>query len=115
VSAHLGVALHHDVVDVGLQGHADILPLPSVKLENVEHPRHPHLEENGLAAAAKLHRNNNKYTVQFFLGRSQRNCTLANSKENSGTLPISLRWLECVDDKLSALAEKTLSLSVGSG
>ena len=52
---HLGVALHHDVVDVGLQGHADVLPLPSVKLEDVQHSRHPHLEEHSLAAAAKLH------------------------------------------------------------
>ena len=35
--ACLAVALHHDVVDVRLQGHADVLPLPSVKLEDVQH------------------------------------------------------------------------------
>jgi len=38
-------------------------------------------------------------------GRSPRNCTIANSKENPWTpLPISLRWLEYVDNELSALA-----------
>jgi len=51
-------------------------------------------------------------TWDFSWGRSQRNCTLANSKENPGTpLPISLRWLECVDEELSALAVKNLALS----
>ena len=35
--ACLAVALHHDVVDVRLQGHADVLPLPCVKLEDVQH------------------------------------------------------------------------------
>jgi len=44
---------------------------------------------------------------EFPRGRSQRNCTLAKSKDNPGTLlPISQRWLECVDDELSALAVK---------
>jgi len=51
-------------------------------------------------------------TWDFSWGRSQRNCTLASSSENPGMpLPISLRWLECVDDELLALAVKTLSLS----
>jgi len=51
-------------------------------------------------------------TWGFSWGRSQRNCTLANPKVNPGTpLPISQRWLEGVDDELSALAVKTLSLS----
>jgi len=51
-------------------------------------------------------------TWDFPWGRSQRNFTLANSKQNLRTpLPISLRWLECVADELSALAVKTLSLS----
>jgi hypothetical protein len=40
-------------------------------------------------------------------GRSQRNFTLAKSEHIPGTLlPISLWWLECVDDELSALAVK---------
>jgi len=31
--------------------------------------------------------------------------SIAKSKENPGTpLPISLRWLECVDDEMTALA-----------
>jgi len=52
-------------------------------------------------------------TWEFSWGRSQRNCTLANSKQSPGTpLPISPRWLECVDDELSALAVKTLSLQI---
>ena len=51
-------------------------------------------------------------TWDFSQGRSQRNRTLAKSKDYPGTpLPISQRWLECVDDELSALAVKTLSLS----
>jgi hypothetical protein len=46
-------------------------------------------------------------------GKSQRNCALAKSEDNPGRpLPISLRWLECVDDQLSALAVKIfLSIS----
>ena len=36
-AACLAVALHHDVVDVRLQGHADVLPLPGVELEDVQH------------------------------------------------------------------------------
>jgi len=51
-------------------------------------------------------------TWDFSWGRSQRSCTLARSKEFPGTpLPFSLRWLECVDDELSALAKISLSLS----
>jgi len=39
------------------------------------------------------------------LGKAQKNCTIANSKQTPGTpLLISLRWLECVDDEMSALA-----------
>jgi hypothetical protein len=50
-----------------------------------------------------------------FWGRSQENCTLARSGSNAGTpLAISLWWLECVDDELSALAVK-ISLSPLSG
>ena len=52
---HLGVPLHHNVIDVRLQCHADVLALPRLKLEDVQHPRDAHLEEDGSAAAAKLH------------------------------------------------------------
>ena len=52
---YLGVAFGHDVIDVGLQGHADVLSLSGVKLEDVQHPSDAHLEEHSLAAAAKLH------------------------------------------------------------
>jgi hypothetical protein len=44
----LAVALHHDVVDVRLQRHADVLALLGLKLEDVQHARHAHLEEHGL-------------------------------------------------------------------
>jgi hypothetical protein len=53
-SAYLAVALHHDVVDVCLQRHADVLALARLKLEDVQHACHAHLEEHSLAAAAKL-------------------------------------------------------------
>lgn len=53
--AHLGIAFHHDVVDVRLQGHADVLSLLGVKLKDVQHTSHTHLKEDSLAAAAKLH------------------------------------------------------------
>jgi hypothetical protein len=47
----------------------------------------------------------------FSWGSSQRNCTLAKSEDHPRTpLPISLWWLECVDDELSALAVKSLYL-----
>ena len=39
-AACLAVALHHDVIDVRLQGHADVLALPGVKLEDVQHACH---------------------------------------------------------------------------
>ncbi len=67
-NTYLGVALHHDVIDVGLEGHADVLPLPRVKLEDVQHARHAHLEEDGLAAAAELHDVPELRTVQILLG-----------------------------------------------
>lgn len=51
----LGVALHHDVVDVRLQRHADVLALTRLKLEDVQHARDAHLEEHGGGGGAKLH------------------------------------------------------------
>jgi hypothetical protein len=53
--AHLAIALHHDVIDVRLQRHADVLSLARLKLEDVQHACHAHLKEHSLAAAAKLH------------------------------------------------------------
>jgi hypothetical protein len=47
-SANLAVSLHHDVVDVCLQRHADVLPLLRVKLEDMQDTRHTHLEEDCL-------------------------------------------------------------------
>ena len=52
---YLGIPLHHNVIDVGLQGHADVLSLFGVKLKDVQDSSNPHLEEYSLAAAAKLH------------------------------------------------------------
>ena len=66
--ADLGVALHHDVVDVRLQRHADVLALLGVKLEDVQHASHAHLEEHSLAAAAKLHDIAQLCRVQVLLG-----------------------------------------------
>lgn len=54
-AAHLRVALDHDVVDVRLECHADVLALPSIKLENVQHACNAHFEEHSSGAAAKLH------------------------------------------------------------
>ena len=55
VGLHLGVPLSHDVIDVGLQGHADVLSLCGVELEDVQDSSHPHFEKDSLAAAAELH------------------------------------------------------------
>lgn len=64
----LGVALHHDIIDVGLQRHADVLALLGVKLEDVQHASHTHLEEDCLAAAAELHDVTQLCRVQVLLG-----------------------------------------------
>ena len=68
IDADLGIALHHNVVDVSLQRHADVLPLLGVKLEDVQHPSHSHLEEHRLAAAAELHDVSQLGRVQVLLG-----------------------------------------------
>lgn len=52
---------------MGLQRHADVLPLLSVKLEDVQNTSHPHLEEHCLAAAAKLHDVSQLSRVQVLL------------------------------------------------
>jgi hypothetical protein len=49
-------------------------------------------------------------TWDFFWGRSQRNCTL-NKIGGPPANQLRLCWLECVEDKLSALAVK-ISLSL---
>lgn len=86
LSSDLGVALHHDVVDVGLQGHADVLPLLGVELEDVQHTGHPHLEEHGLAAAAKLHDVTQLGRVQVLLrNRSEEvHATLVDAQDELG-------------------------------
>lgn len=66
--ADLGIALHHNVIDVSLQRHADVLPLLGVKLEDVQHAGHAHLEEDCLAAAAELHDVAQLCRVQVLLG-----------------------------------------------
>lgn len=60
--------LHHDVIDVRLQRHTDIFPLPRLKLEDVQNPCHTHLEEHGGAAAAKLHDVTQLSGVKVLLG-----------------------------------------------
>lgn len=55
IRLYLGVALSHDVIDVSLQCHAYVLSLCCVELEDVQNSCNPHLEENRLTAAAKLH------------------------------------------------------------
>ncbi len=51
-----------------LQRHADVLPLFGVKLEDVQHTGHTHLEEHGLTAAAELHDVAQLSGVQVLLG-----------------------------------------------
>lgn len=51
-----------------LQRHADVLPLFGVKLEDVQHAGHTHLEEHGLTAAAELHDVTQLGGVQVLLG-----------------------------------------------
>lgn len=60
--------LHHDVIDVRLKRHADVLPLPRLKLEDVKNPCHTHLEEHGGAAAAELHDVTELGRVKVLLG-----------------------------------------------
>lgn len=50
-----------------------------------------------------------EYLVTWLRGRSQRNYTSATSKGYLGTLlPTGQKWLECVEDELSALAGNSL-------
>jgi hypothetical protein len=58
----------HDVIDVRLQRHADVLPLLRLKLEDVQNARDSHLEENRRAAAAKLHDVTELRGVEVLLG-----------------------------------------------
>lgn len=51
-----------------LQRHADVLSLLGVKLEDVQHASHTHLEEHRLAAAAKLHDVAQLSRVEVLLG-----------------------------------------------
>ena len=51
-----------------LQCHADILPLFSVKLKDMQHTRNAHLKKHRLAAAAKLHDITQFRGVQVLLG-----------------------------------------------
>lgn len=65
---YLRVALHHDVIDVCLQSHADVLSLLGVKLKDVQHSSNTHLEEDSLTAAAELHDITQLGGVQVLLG-----------------------------------------------
>ena len=65
---YLGVALHHDVIDVRLQSHADVFALLSVELEDVQNTSNPHLEEHSLTATAELHNVTQLSRVQVLLG-----------------------------------------------
>ena len=66
--SYLGVAFHHDVIDVCLQSHADVLSLLGVELEDVQHSSNTHLEEDSLTAAAELHDITQLGGVQVLLG-----------------------------------------------
>mmetsp|Transcript_42095 Transcript_42095/g.51066 ORF Transcript_42095/g.51066 Transcript_42095/m.51066 type:complete len:210 (+) Transcript_42095:2368-2997(+) len=63
-----GVAAHHDVIDVGLQCHTDVLALLRLKLKDVQNARHTHLEEHCTVAGPKLHNVTELCRVQVFLG-----------------------------------------------
>jgi hypothetical protein len=58
----------HDVIDVRLQRHADVLPLLRLKLEDVQNARYPHLEKDRRAAAAELHDVTELRRVEVLLG-----------------------------------------------
>ena len=83
---YLGVALHHDVIDVRLQSHADVLALLGVKLEDMQNASNPHLEEHSLTTAAKLHDVTQLSRVQVLLGnRSEEvHASLVDSKNQLG-------------------------------
>ena len=53
---------------MGLQSHTDVFPLLGIKLEDVQHTSHTHLEEHCLAAAAKLHDVSQLSRVKVLLG-----------------------------------------------
>jgi len=71
---------------VRLQRHADVLPLFGVKLEDVQHTGHAHLEEHGLTAAAELHDVTQLGGVQVLLGyRSEEvHATLVDAEDELG-------------------------------
>jgi hypothetical protein len=81
---------------------------PTKRVINVILDGHP----GGAAAPC---RNPGVLSLSWYLslGRSQRNCKSAIAEYNPGPpLPMSLWWLECVDNELLALAVKiSLSLS----
>lgn len=101
----LGVALHHDIVDVGLQRHADVLPLLGVKLEDVQHTSHTHLEEDCLAAAAKLHDVTQLCRVQVFFGNGSEevHSSLVNAQDElGGQQPNGVLYaLHCEEDRVA--------------
>ena len=52
--SYLCTSCHHLVIDVGLEGAADFLPLACSELEQMKQARHPNLEKHSSAARAKL-------------------------------------------------------------
>lgn len=101
----LGVALHHDIVDVGLQRHADVLALLGVKLEDVQHASHTHLEEDCLAAAAELHDVAQLCRVQILLGHRPKevHSALVDAQDQlGGQQPYGvLNALHCEEDRVA--------------
>lgn len=101
----LGVAFHHDIIDVGLQRHADVLALLGVKLEDVQHASHAHLEEDCLAAAAELHDVAQLCRVQILLRHwpEEVHSTLVDAQDQlGGQQPYGvLNALHCEEDRVA--------------
>ena len=102
---NLGVALHHDVIDVGLQRHADVLALLGIELEDVQHASHTHLEEDCLAAAAKLHDVTQLCRVQVLLGNGPEevHASLVDAQDQLGRQQPDgvLYALHCEEDRVA--------------
>ena len=90
---------------MGLQRHADVLALLGVKLEDVQHASHTHLEEDCLAAAAKLHDVTQLCRVQVLLGHrpEEVHATLIDAQDQLGGQQPNgvLDALDCEEDRVA--------------
>lgn len=101
-----------------LQSHADVLSLLGVKLEDVQHSSYAHLEEDSLAAAAKLHDVAQLCRVQILLGHwaEEVDPSLVDSQNQLGWQQSNgvLNPLHSEEDRVSCRCECLFSSSTGS-